>query len=591
MHLGEGLARRRWRAWRAAVRMPVGSHGHIGGQRGQRLGAVFQVAGIAAAAARFLRDRPPHRLGLAQVAVHAELAQVAVGRAVTQAAGMGQGVAMVFTEYGAVGRDDAGEGGHDRALHARHHLGVAGRLPAAAPGIGEIARHQHHAGVCTTRVQSEDLTPMAGGAAYGVRGVRRAEAGHPGMAGHASFGPAQDHRQRGRGGVDAGAGEYRSGLQVARAGGPGRALGAQAPVLATHEEHHGAEHEVAGHRGKQGALRACGRGRCPARKPPYEDQRRGRQRHHQQRPGRPVQQLLQAQEEPRALDHRVQAVVQPGRHQQRQHAGAERRHEHGAGAAPGAPGVVDDDQPDDQRGGDGVVQVDHLQAAVFGAEQQSRQHRAGQWHQVEDLLEDAACLLRLGVGAQQEAREHQPGQHRQAGHQPQPHAGVQAGLGAAAQVVPAVQQGQHQEGLCRPVVQVAQEGGAGVGQQPPGDGAGAVAGVEARHQQHAADGAQHEGGQRRVAEAQPPQRGGPTRATTVCVDCPRPGASDAEQPGGSSPRVHRKSAICSTSSGKSWPASPISTRPSRPRTTVTGRPLGLGSARATAGVTSVDGKV
>ena len=59
---------------------------------------------------------------------------------------------------------------------------------------------------------------------------------------------------------------------------------------------------------------------------------------------------------------------------------------------------------------------------------------------------------------------------------------------------------------------------------------------------------------------------------------------------GAGPR-HTKRAICSTSSGKSCPASDISTRPSRPRTMVTGSPLGLGSTRAKAGVTRPDGKL
>ena len=54
--------------------------------------------------------------------------------------------------------------------------------------------------------------------------------------------------------------------------------------------------------------------------------------------------------------------------------------------------------------------------ARLDAEQPGRQHRTGQRHQVEDFLEDAACLLGIGVGAQQEAREHQEGQHRKDGH-------------------------------------------------------------------------------------------------------------------------------------------------------------------------------
>jgi chaperone modulatory protein CbpM len=49
-------------------------------------------------------------------------------------------------------------------------------------------------------------------------------------------------------------------------------------------------------------------------------------------------------------------------------------------------------------------------------------------------------------------------------------------------------------------------------------------------------------------------------------------------------------AMACTSSSNSCPASAISTRPSRPRTSVIGSPLGLGSACATAGVTKPDGK-
>ena len=103
----------------------------VGGDRFRGLGAVLQVAGVAAAALRLLADGSPLRLGLAEVAADAELAQVAVGHAVAQPVRVRQAAVghRRFAEGFAVDRDDARHGGHDRAFDARHDR-LRGSRPA-----------------------------------------------------------------------------------------------------------------------------------------------------------------------------------------------------------------------------------------------------------------------------------------------------------------------------------------------------------------------------------------------------------------------------------------------------------------------------
>ena len=163
--------------------------------------------------------------------------------------------------------------------------------------------------------------------------------------------------------------------QVARPGGPGGSVHAQRPVLAAQEQRQRAQHERSrpsprpDHAGRARPPRGARRGSHAS----TTSIATGRPTTHS---GRAVQcsSSCRPRKVPRALDHRVAAVVQA---RATTAAPARRRRAatsaHRPRAAPEAPGVLDDDEPDDHRGRGRVVQIDDLQAGFVDAEQQRRQ--------------------------------------------------------------------------------------------------------------------------------------------------------------------------------------------------------------------------